>query len=428
MLLELASYRVRDVRFGRRTGLRDGVLHIDRAEMEAMLADDPALGSVHVELARPGESVRIVHIMDAVEPRVRVSAPGTDFPGFLSPPFTVGQGRTHRLDGVAVLTAGALPLSLGGLNVKEAILDMAGPVAEFLPFARTLNVVLVIGVRDGLGYTEYDAAIRKAGLRAAVYLAETTRVLRPDDVETFEMKAPTPGLPRVAYTCLLMQEGDVHHEFVYGRTIDETATLLHPNEFLDGAVVNGEHHIAAYLKPTYFHQNQPIIRELYGRQGRELNFVGVVITKCLTWSNFDKQRSAHFAAKLAGLLGAEAVVISAGTGGHAIADLMLNCQAAEQAGLKTALTCFEMAGDDGSEFGFVTYTPEADAVVSTGNMDEMLELPPVERVIGGDTIIDIGNYEGGGGVSAAGALRTAMRRLYCCASLAGPGAMTTSAV
>jgi glycine reductase complex component B subunit alpha and beta len=428
MRLELASYRVRDVRPGPRTVLEDGVLQIDHAELARLLTEDPVLEDVRVELARPGESVRIVHVMDAVEPRVRVSAPGSDFPGLLSPPFTVGHGRTHRLDGVAVLTAGSLPLSLGGLNVKEAIVDMSGPAAPFVPFARTLNVVLVCTVRDGLGYAEYDAAIRKAGLRAAVYLAETSRAQTPDAVETFEMAPARPELPRIAYTCLLMQEGDVHHDFVYGRTIDETPTLLHPNEFLDGAVVNGEHHIAAYLKPTYFHQNHPIIRELYRRQGQDLNFVGVVITKCLTWANFDKQRSAHFAAKLARLLGAEAVVISAGTGGHAVADLMLNCQAAEQAGLRTALTCFEMAGDDGSEFGFVTYTPEADAVVSTGNMDEIIELPPVERVIGGDSIIDIGNYEGGGGTPAMGAVRTAMRRLYACASLVGPGAMTTSVV
>src|SRR5262249_28192487 len=153
-----------------------------------------------------------------------------------------------------------------------------------------------------------------------------------------------------------------------------------------------------------------------------------VLTKCLSSPKSDKQRPATFAAKLAELLGDQGVVISAGTGGHAVADLMLNCQEAERAGLKTALTCFEMAGDRGDEFGFVTYVPEADAVVSTGNMDELIELPPMERVIGGTTIIDIGDYEGGGGAPVLGALTTAMRRLYCCTSLVGPGRMTTRPV
>ena len=103
---------------------------------------------------------------------------------------------------------------------------------------------------------------------------------------------------------------------------------------------------------------------------------------------------------------------------------MLTLQKCERAGIKTALTCCEMSGEDGTEFGFVTFVPEADAVVSTGNMDAVIELPAMERVIGGDTILDIGNYEEGGGAPAAGRLRTALRRLYCCATTVGPGQMT----
>jgi glycine reductase len=424
MRLDLATYEVREVRLGSRTALRDGVLEIDPEDLRARLSRDPALEDVGIELARPGESVRIVHVLDTVEPRVRITAPGSDFPGFLSPPLTVGEGLTHRLAGVAVMESAALPLSLGGLNVKEALVDMAGPGAPLSPFSRTLNVVLVCRVRDGLTYGEYDAAIRNAGLRAAVYLAEASRGLQPDRMERFELTPADPSLPRVAYTCLLMQEGDVHHMFVYGRAIDETPSVLHPNEFFDGAIVNGEHHMAAQITPTYVHQNNPVIRELYRRHSRELAFVGVIITKCLSWSDFDKRRSASYAAKLARFLGAEGVAITAGTSGHGVVDLMLNCQEAERMGLKTALTCFEMAGESGTECGFVTFVPEADAVVSTGNMDEVIELPPVERAIGGDTIIDIGNYEGGGGSPAIGRLRTALRRIYGCVSLVGPGRLT----
>src|SRR5438093_900693 len=124
MRLELASYRVKDIRFGPHTALRGGVLEIDAAGMRELLLEDPVLEDVSLELARPGESVRIVHVLDTVEPRVRATTPGSDFPGILSPPFTVGEGRTHRLAGVAVMQAAVLPLSLGGLNVKEAIVDM----------------------------------------------------------------------------------------------------------------------------------------------------------------------------------------------------------------------------------------------------------------------------------------------------------------
>ena len=424
MRLEVATYEVQDIRFGPGTRLADGVLEIDAVELRALLCQDPALADVQVDLARPGEPVRIVHLLDAVEPRVRVTDPGSDFPGFLGPPLTVGGGRTNRLAGVAVMESAVLPLSVGGLNVKEAILDMAGPAAPLVPFSRTLNVVLVCRVREGLAYAEYDQAIRRAGLRAAVYLAEASRGLAPDRLERFELSPGDPTLPRVAYVCLLMHEGEVHHTFVYGRTVDETPSLLHPNEFFDGAIVSGDHHQAVARNPTYFQQNNPVIRELYRRHAGELAFAGVVIAKSLSWAFFEKQRSASYAAKLARLLGAQGVVITAGRGGHGLLDLMLNCQEAERAGLKTALTCCEMAGEHGTDFGFVTFVPEADAVVSTGNMDEVIELPAMERVIGGDTIIDIGNYEEGGGAPAVGRLTTALRRLYCCATTVGPGRMT----
>src|SRR5215831_17986549 len=116
MRLKVASYRVRDVRLGPRTVLRHGTLEIDTAELRHTAVQHRAIEDVTVGVARPGESVRIVHIMDIVEPRARVSAPGTDFPGFLSPPRTVGDGCTHRLAGVAVVETAVLPQSLGGLN------------------------------------------------------------------------------------------------------------------------------------------------------------------------------------------------------------------------------------------------------------------------------------------------------------------------
>jgi glycine reductase len=427
MSLDLASYDVHDLRLGRRTHLDKGVLEIDAAELVALLREDPAFDQVQVDVACPGESVRVLHLLDTVEPRIKIDPPGRDFPGLIGPPFTVGEGRTNRLAGVAVMQSAALPLSLGGLNVKEAILDMAGPGAAMTPFSQTLNVVLSFALRDGLSYREYDHAIRRAGLRASVYLAHTTIGLTPDRVDSLSLGATDARLPRVVYVSLLMQEGDVHHTFVYGRTIDETPSLLHPNEVLDGAVVNGDHHLAAYRNVTYFQQNHPVIQELYRRHGRDLTFGGVVIAKCLSFVYADKQRSASYAAKLARLLGSQGAVVTPGSGGHAAADLMLHCQELERSGIRTVLTSFEMAGDEGAEFGFVAFVPEADAVVSTGNMDELIDLPPVQRAIGGDVIIDVGEYEGGGGAPAIGRLHTALRRLYCCTTSVGPGRMTTRA-
>jgi len=56
-----------------------------------------------LDLARPGESVRVVNVIDVIEPRVTVSGPGVAYPGVCGRSMEpVGQGRTLRLTGAAV--------------------------------------------------------------------------------------------------------------------------------------------------------------------------------------------------------------------------------------------------------------------------------------------------------------------------------------
>jgi glycine reductase len=108
MRLEVGRFGVREVRLGNRTALHDGVLSVDRRALVAHLLEDPRLTDVGVGIARPGDSIRIIHILDTVEPRVKVSG-GSDFPGIMGPPDLTGSGRTNRLEGVAVLGTGNIP-------------------------------------------------------------------------------------------------------------------------------------------------------------------------------------------------------------------------------------------------------------------------------------------------------------------------------
>ena len=62
MHLELAAYPVKDVRFGAATRWRDGALEVDREEIVDLVRRDPLVERVDLEVARPGESVRIVTI------------------------------------------------------------------------------------------------------------------------------------------------------------------------------------------------------------------------------------------------------------------------------------------------------------------------------------------------------------------------------
>src|SRR5262245_34593992 len=103
MRLEMVTTTVRDVRLSDRTRVEGGVLTIDREGLRKLLLGDEAFADVSFEVARPGESARIIHVMDVAEPRWKPE-PGSTFPLFVGPPKTVGDGRTVRLDGVAVVS------------------------------------------------------------------------------------------------------------------------------------------------------------------------------------------------------------------------------------------------------------------------------------------------------------------------------------
>ena len=85
MQLELATYPVDSVDLDVFAG--------------ALAFDDPRLASVDVDVVRPGDSVRLTHVLDAVEPRVKAEAPEATFPGALGALRPAGQGRTNRIAG-----------------------------------------------------------------------------------------------------------------------------------------------------------------------------------------------------------------------------------------------------------------------------------------------------------------------------------------
>ncbi len=216
-----------------------------------------------------------------------------------------------------------------------------------------------------------------------------------------------------------MHEGSVHNTYVYGVKVSTTPTLFHPNEMLDGAIVNADYHISAYRSTTFHYQNNPIIRELYGLHGRDLEFVGVIICQCLVVAHLEKERSACQVAKLCRMLQADGAVLSMQNGGHGWADLMLLCQRVEEAGVKTTVVMAEMSDAEGTDVGLIMHVPQADAIVSVGNIDEEVELPAMPRVLGGTQFLDFNNYEGQVGARPSDAFRTALRRVHCACNQLG---------
>lgn len=379
MELELARYEVASLRPGEATEYRDGRLTVDLAALRRHLLMEPLLADVELHVAAPGDRTRILHVVDVIEPRWKRPEEGSPFPGSLGGLSQSGTGRTHALENTAVVTSAALPGS------QEAIIDMCGPGSELSRFGRMWNLVLAPKPREGADPGEFGLAVMRSGLRAASFLAEATRDEEPGRTERFRWEpaeGADPGLPRVGYFYYVYSHGIGRQKLFYGiGTQDLLPTVIHPNEPLDGAIVND-----GYTKPTknatHDIQNHPVIRELYRRHGRELSFAGVVLANHHA-AHRNKERSAFLGARLLKrVLGVEGVVISKDGGGQADVDLMLACKACEGLGMRTVLLAKEESGDAGA--ALVDLAPEADAIVSVGNCPERVCLTErMERVIGG---------------------------------------------
>ena len=389
--LEIGSFPVRRLAFASRTAYENDTLFIDRAELQARIAEPAVMADTAVHLARPGESCRIVHVLDAVSPMVKVAGPSTVYPGFLGDALPAGSGRTHVLTGAAVLVSGTFPEpTSGALSAAEATVDMSGPAAACCAFSDTANVVLVCRPAPGVNNADFDAALQRAKLKTAVYLAEATAELEPPQTDVYELGAVDDTLPRVVFLDQLHQQGLLAQTFLYGRhTQGLEPTLLHPNEMLDGALVSGN-----YRQPgrsiTYGHSRNDIVRELYRRHGRDLNFLGVVIGRGWQDTQALKERQGWMMARLASLLDAQAAIVSAdvgGTGGNNTIDFMQTIKACEQMGIRTVAVMQETGNADGSNPTLVDHVPEADALVSVGGVGWDVPLAPaVSRVIGGATV------------------------------------------
>jgi sarcosine reductase len=188
---------------------------------------------------------------------------------------------------------------------------------------------------------------------------------------------------------------------------------------LDGALVSADYWIGCHRSPTYLYQNEPVIQSFYRRHGRDLNFVGVLLCRCLITSQEEKWRQAHQAAKVCRMLGIQGAVITMSNGGHAYVDQMLLCQQLEQAGVRTVLGVDEYADADGSDFPLVTHVPEADAIVSVGNQEEIIEWPAMERVLGGTGFLAGNSYEKGFEQRPGARFATALRQIYCATTQLG---------
>ena len=395
MKLEMRYFDAADARFDIRTSYSNGLLTICKSELIQYLSDDTRIDIVDIEMAHPGEEARITNVLEITEPRIKPDHDGY-FPGMLAPIWCSGESVTNVLRGCAVLEIGSIEGFYGGL------IDMSGEGASLTPYSGTHNICLLTKPAPGTTTIEYGVALKNAGMKTCVYLARATRGAQPTSQEFFDLVRPhkrLEGLPRVGYLFQLHSHGRSREPFIYGGNSRRYyPTVLHPNEIIDGAIVCGHYNIPVCMKnTTYTILNHPVILGLYRRHGKDLNFKGVVLAPEPT-SLVEIRRTSMMAANLLKYtLKVDGVIITKEGGGHTDVDLMENCDACESLGIKTVLIDDEWLGPEGvGIFPLLAHSKNANAMVSVGNVDAIVELPAMARIIGGKRMPDFDGDLGGG--------------------------------
>ena len=241
-----------------------------------------------------------------------------------------------------------------------------------------------------------------AGLKVAKYLGELVRNLEPDVIETYETKpvfeqaAQYPDLPKIGYIHMLQSQGLLHDTYYYGVDAKQIVpTFMYPTEIMDGAIVSGNCVAPCDKVTTYHHFHNPVIDECYKHHGKDINFMGVILTNENVFLA-DKERHSDMVAKFCEWLQLDGVLITEEGYGNPDTDLMMNCKKVERVGTKVCLITDEFPGKDGKSASLADTCEEATALASCGQGNATLMFPAMDRVIGTQEFIEsqIGGWAG----------------------------------
>lgn len=276
MKLTVETIRIKDLQFGESTCLRGGVLYVSKEDILAFAAGEPCFDTLKIDIARPGDSTRIINVVDVVQPRCKMSD-NIDWPGVLTDDYEIaGGGVTRAVEGMGIV----LCQNDTYWSRKWGSFDMSGECAEINPYAKMPMLVIEPLTPADADFREYREALRRVGFKTSVMLAKATRERAADSSEIFDNSERHPGLPNVAYVYQIYSKQydtqNYREPMLYGNAVPDTLPLImQPTEVLDGAIspCGGFRCVT-----TYEIQNHPVIIELMRRHGKELNFAGVVIT------------------------------------------------------------------------------------------------------------------------------------------------------
>jgi glycine reductase complex component B subunit alpha and beta len=403
--LELLDYALEEIEWGDQTLLDGKSLSLCLTDLQAHIQELSHGIHIDYELARPGESKRIVHVLDTVLPITKSTGSSSTFPGFDRPAQLVGTGQTIRLKNLLVTAAGRFPhpeLMTPIERPREGIIDMAGVGASYSYGSDHFHLVLSLTPDPGVFNAAFDIALRSIALRSARFLAQVEKTDNDPERNIVALNPVDEDLPKVVLIYQAQSQLIGARTFYYGEELSRTLpTFVHPAEFFDGAVVSGNYKSELKI-PTSLHCANPFIEELLQRHGKTVNFLGVILVRAglfvlfasALWAlsrgyndSFEqKKKMGLWVARLAGNLGAEgAVAFMEGTGNGTV-DFMQTVKACEDQGIKTVAVLHESNGPKGYERPLVDHPKDADSLISRGNVSEKIYIPPLATVIGNPDI------------------------------------------
>ena len=388
MKLKIGNIQVKDVVLGAQDGFADGVLTINKqAAIDYLMGMDDHITSLDIVIAHPGDDTRIVPVIETIEPRMRVDG-RTLFPGVTDEVVPAGDGELKALKGCCVTVVGGTWGSFG-----DGVIDMGGEGAKHTYWSKLINICLVGETDEEFERYEQQKmnhALRWAGHRFAEYLGKIAKSVAAEDFEEYEFEPVADrakrnnGLPNVAIVLQPQSQMEAlgYNDLWYGWDLNKfLPTFVSPTEVLDGAMISGSFMPASSKWSTYEMQNFPTIKELFAEDGKSLNFVGVILSM-LNVALDQKERAAIMVRSMALNLGVDYAIVTEEGYGNPDADYV-RCQVIlEDAGIPVVCISNECTGRDGFSQPLVTLDSKMNALVSSGNVSQLSDLPACKTVIG----------------------------------------------
>lgn len=381
MKLTVETVRVKDMRFGERTCLEDGVLYVNKADILAFAEPESCFETLKIDIAYPGDSTRIINVVDVVQPRCKASD-NIDWPGVLTDDYEIaGSGVTRAVEGAGIV----LCQNDTYWSRKWGSFDMSGECAAINPYAKMPELVIEPMAHEGADFREYREAVRRIGFKTSVLLAKVTLDHPAESAETFDNETQYPGLPSIAYSYQIYSKQydtqNYREPMLYGNAVPDTFPLvMQPTEILDGAIspCGGFRCVT-----TYEIQNHPVIVELMRRHGKDLNFAGVIITVTSVEAKHRNLVSKMAASLLKNVFHADGVIVTKGVGGASTLCVGAIASEAEKLGIKAVPIIQILNGKSNLGVECMISEPNVDSIVCSGTYYHNFTLPPVKTLLGG---------------------------------------------